>query len=520
VNAVNDEPTLDAITDKNVNEDAPQQTVNLSGIGSGAANESQTLTVTASSSNTGLIPTPTITYTSPDATGTLKYTPVANQNGSATITVTVKDNGGTANPGDDDTVTRTFTITVNAINDAPVLTVMPVSVSAQYSDPLDVNAVTPGAQPVQISATDIDSPGTALTFSIKASDCLAAATLPNDLSRTDAAGSGAGTTADPGIRTATISGNLNVAPLAYQRCIVVSDGAASDTDVLTINVTQEDGRATYTGPMLVFTSPGGTTATIALKASVIDATASPALDAYEGNISNATVTFKDAGAPLTGCSDVPVILDSPSDIKVGTASCTATLSGLDAHTIDIAISGYYNGETKGAAVVEVAQPDGNFITGGGYLTMADSYGTFAGTVGSKMNFGFNVKYNKGTKPQPQGHVNIIVRAGGKLYQVKSTSITNLSLGFAQPCIGPPSPTCWGVATFESKANLTNLTDSLSLGGNNKLVISMTDKGEPGRDDSFAVTLYQGTSSTVLFSSSWTGTRTIEKLLGGGNLVVH
>src|SRR5439155_2263467 len=58
VNAVNDQPTLNAITDQTVNEDAAQQTVALDGIGSGAANEAQTLTVTASSSNTALIPNP------------------------------------------------------------------------------------------------------------------------------------------------------------------------------------------------------------------------------------------------------------------------------------------------------------------------------------------------------------------------------------------------------------------------------------------------------------------------------
>ena len=56
ITAVNDEPTLNAIADGSVNEDAAEQTVALAGIGTGAANESQTLTVTASSSNTALIP--------------------------------------------------------------------------------------------------------------------------------------------------------------------------------------------------------------------------------------------------------------------------------------------------------------------------------------------------------------------------------------------------------------------------------------------------------------------------------
>jgi len=62
-----------------------------------------------------------VTYTSPGATGSLSYTPVANQNGSATITVTVKDDGLTAYGGVD-TRTRMFTVTVTAVNDAPSFT--------------------------------------------------------------------------------------------------------------------------------------------------------------------------------------------------------------------------------------------------------------------------------------------------------------------------------------------------------------------------------------------------------------
>ena len=122
VTPVNDAPTIDAIGNETVNEDAAAQTVNLSGITSGPSNESaQTLSVTATSSNTALIPNPTVTYTSPNATGSLSYQPVANQFGSATITVTVTDNGGIANGGDN-TTTTTFTITVNSVNDAPSFT--------------------------------------------------------------------------------------------------------------------------------------------------------------------------------------------------------------------------------------------------------------------------------------------------------------------------------------------------------------------------------------------------------------
>jgi len=42
VNSVNDAPTLDTLANTTINENASQQTVNLTGISSGAANETQT----------------------------------------------------------------------------------------------------------------------------------------------------------------------------------------------------------------------------------------------------------------------------------------------------------------------------------------------------------------------------------------------------------------------------------------------------------------------------------------------
>jgi len=116
VNAVNDAPTLNALANANISGNAGSQTVNLSGITSGATNENQTLTVTATSSNPSLIPHPTVNYTSPNATGSLSYAPAANVNGSAVITVTVND-GQAAN----NSFTRTFTITVNVANNPPTL---------------------------------------------------------------------------------------------------------------------------------------------------------------------------------------------------------------------------------------------------------------------------------------------------------------------------------------------------------------------------------------------------------------
>jgi hypothetical protein len=113
---VNFPPTLNTLGNLTINQNAGQQTVNLSGISSGSASEIQTLSVTAVSDNTALIPTPIVTYTSPSATGTLKFTPVATNSGTATITVTVNDGQPQNN-----TVSQSFVVTVNSLNKPPTL---------------------------------------------------------------------------------------------------------------------------------------------------------------------------------------------------------------------------------------------------------------------------------------------------------------------------------------------------------------------------------------------------------------
>ena len=109
-------PTLNALGNVTINEDSAQQTVSLTGITAGVGDLLQVLGITAVSSNPGLIPNPTVAYASPNATGTLGFTPVANANGAATITVTVNDSQLLNN-----LFSRTFTVTVNPVNDAPTL---------------------------------------------------------------------------------------------------------------------------------------------------------------------------------------------------------------------------------------------------------------------------------------------------------------------------------------------------------------------------------------------------------------
>lgn len=105
----NTAPTLNAISNYTVCQDANTTNVSLSGIGKGNSAENQTVTITATSNNTTLMPNPTITYSNPNTTGTLSFKPNLGQSGTAVITVTANDGWNTNN-----TVVRTFTVTVRA----------------------------------------------------------------------------------------------------------------------------------------------------------------------------------------------------------------------------------------------------------------------------------------------------------------------------------------------------------------------------------------------------------------------
>jgi hypothetical protein len=88
VNPVNDIAVINQPLDVTIDEDAPEYTVDLTGIAAGGG-ENQPISITATSSNSTLIPDPAVVYTSPDATGSLKFTPAADFSGTAVITVEV-----------------------------------------------------------------------------------------------------------------------------------------------------------------------------------------------------------------------------------------------------------------------------------------------------------------------------------------------------------------------------------------------------------------------------------------------
>lgn len=153
--AINDPPTLDPLRDLVIREDAGLQLVALRDITSGAANEPDNLRVIAVSSDPNVVPNPTVTYTSPQAIGTLMFRPLTDAHGTVTMTVTVDDRKSSNN-----LVSRTFTVTVDPLNDAPVITDIPDQSTFE-----DV-----ATAPVFFSIGDLESPAESLTVSVRSSN--------------------------------------------------------------------------------------------------------------------------------------------------------------------------------------------------------------------------------------------------------------------------------------------------------------------------------------------------------------
>ncbi len=121
VTPVNDEPSFTKGSNAVGYEDAGALSLTgwATSLSPGAGNESsQTVSFTVTNNNNSLF----LVQPAVNSSGTLTYTSASNAVGSATGTIYLKDNGGTANGGDDQSSNQTFTITVNAVNDEPSFT--------------------------------------------------------------------------------------------------------------------------------------------------------------------------------------------------------------------------------------------------------------------------------------------------------------------------------------------------------------------------------------------------------------
>ncbi|HEX8529937.1 MAG TPA: hypothetical protein VF646_07930, partial [Cytophagales bacterium] len=110
-NTLNKAPTVAAVKDLEVYQDAGPSNLALTGLGDGDGNKgNQVLTLKATSSNPAAVKNVSVAYVPYANTATLNYEPAAL--GASTITVTVTDNGGNGNNNGNQTTTLTFKIDV------------------------------------------------------------------------------------------------------------------------------------------------------------------------------------------------------------------------------------------------------------------------------------------------------------------------------------------------------------------------------------------------------------------------
>ncbi len=428
--------------------------------------------------------------------GSFTYTPNANFSGMDSFSYAANDGMGAFD-------TATVAITVIGLNDPPTVSASPAAQMVQYSD----------AVLVTISGDDIDS--TSLSIVTTA--------LPAGLSLSSPS---CAPGAPPVDCEWTVSGDITEGPGVYSVTVTLTDDGEAGSPALSvetsfeITVEQEDALATYTGPLFLSSAENGDF-TVSLMATIRDA-----MDGHAGDIRNASVHFEDhMGAVLCSASEVTLVF--AGDETVGSASCdySGSLGNAEELPLEvrIVVGNYYIDTSDNEVVVLIVTPGEGKITGGGQLEMDYSAGLYAADPEQSTNYGFNaMAVEKGKKKtQLKGRATIIVRSiDGHKYKIRSNALLTLGVDLDPDGDGNSNDEPF-YAEFESKANMTDVTDPLnpiSMGGNLLLQLRMTDNGEPGENDTISFTVWD--DGTLLFSSNWNGSQSVEQSVARGNLQVH
>jgi hypothetical protein len=486
-----------------------------------------TFTATVTDTSAGSTGTPTGTVTFKDGATTLGSGSL-NGSGVATYITSVLVPGAHSITAcyatDGNFSASTSAALAQQVNVAPTVTVDLNSQTLQYGCAIG---------PVTITANDSDSAGTSLVLTSIAYTFNGGSSisgLPPALSLiTNATGAHSAAW--------EVIGNALTTPGTYVITVTVQDqctaqGTTNFTIVVNPAPAQPAADSYYTGPTFYWTTgPSSSTATLTLMATLRNATCL-------GDIRTAKASFYVRSGttltPITGAQNLPVGLVNAGDTSVGTAAANVqySIGSASATTLQIAVvvSGNYQSNTNDATtdgMLTIAVPvPGGMICGGGTITNASSAGYLKGYAPDQTCFSFYVQYSK-SGSNPQGSVQIFDRSyykpDGSLdtvlhtYMFKSTSISLLSV-----TLGTSSTN--SVAQFTSKANVTEILPNgtqVSIEGNDVMQLTLSD-GTPRVPASTARTLgitIQRTKGGTWYSSSWDGTKTVEKQVSGGTVSV-
>ncbi|MBL1177965.1 beta strand repeat-containing protein, partial [Pantanalinema sp. GBBB05] len=317
VTPVNDAPTLTVPGTQTVDEDTNLTItgVSVTDIDAGSSPIRVNLTVTSGVLNVSSLPGLTITGNNSrivsitgaadnvnSALSNFTYTGNANFSGADTLTIVANDNGNTGNGGAL-TATQTIGITVNAVNDAPLLTV-PTSLTVAEDTNLTLSGIT---------ITDVDSGAGTIELTLSATQgIINLATVPPGV----AAGNN-------GTSEVTLTGTLTALRTALSNSSLRYLGNPNYNGPDTITITlDDDGNTGFGGPLTVTRS--------------INVTVTPVNDAPTLTLPGAQTVGEDTDLVLTGATGI-VLTDvdsgtSPIRVTIGVTNGTLTLGSTNGIT--------------------------------------------------------------------------------------------------------------------------------------------------------------------------------------------
>ncbi|MBB5207982.1 beta strand repeat-containing protein [Chiayiivirga flava] len=398
---VNAAPSFVVGAAQTVNEDAGAQTVAgwATAIDDGDAGATQALTFNITgNTNTALFAAgPSVA-----ANGTLSYTPAANANGTATITLTLSDDGGTANGGSDTSAPQSFTITVDAVNDAPVFTAGPAQTIDEDAPAQTVPnwatgigpgggtdeaaqtltfAVTGNTNPTLFSAAPAIAANGTLTYAVQP-NASGTATLQITLSDNGGTANGGVDTSAPQTLVITVN-NVNDAPSflvgpnptvledAGAQTInpwatAIDDGDPDVTQTLTFQIVSNDNAALFSaGPAI---SPAGVL------------TFTPAAEA--SGVANISVRLSDNGGTANGGVDASapqvftITVTEVNDAPLATPKTHATHSAIALNIVAASHTGELldgaSDPDDAPAALSAQLVAGSFLPAGAQVTLTDA----------------------------------------------------------------------------------------------------------------------------------------------------
>ncbi|MGB8703943.1 MAG: MBG domain-containing protein, partial [Gillisia sp.] len=221
-----------------------------------------------------------------------------------------------------------------------------------------------------------------------------------------------------------------------------------------------------------------------------------------------TATLKASVSPAVSGVQINFYLNGElkgSNLSDGNGIATLEVSGLGVDVYKVtAIAG--GGCSESIAYLPVYDPNGGFVTGGGWIY--SNPGNMSGAMASaqgKANFGFNAKYKNGKNNMNEvdGNTNFQFKAGD--VDFKSTSHDDMSLVISG-----------AKATYRGHGTING------TGDHKFLLIAVDGDVNGGGIDKFRIKIWKDNSNEVLYDNQWATDENSDAAtqLGGGSIVIH